>query len=282
MAMEHCHHSYSCHCYPAKVGKVTTLQCSTCYRHDQDPHWFATSTSGDELFSQYGTPGDSEPARWQSIVIGEPTAVEHTYTNYLKGFPSAILRTRGLSAKYAGKLPRYPTVFDTYRVKRFLVSGLKLDSMDDLNHRLDLLNATVGPKKQVNVVIVLTSEQNAEYLEALREAWVNGKKNDVVVVLGAPDFPEISWAGVLSLSRGKSFDTELSTAVTALEHFSPDTFFRTVEATVQQRYVRRPMSEFASLRQAIRPPNWAIGMLLLVGVCSSLGLQHVLAREDIA
>jgi hypothetical protein len=97
-----CCHSYQCNCYQSCSGSGTgrscSTVCSTCYEHARDQEWHAITTNNETAYSQNcGRPGTSAPDRWQAIVVGEPTSMEHDFTNYIKGNPDSILRRQGRS-----------------------------------------------------------------------------------------------------------------------------------------------------------------------------------------
>ncbi|HTK04055.1 MAG TPA: hypothetical protein VL500_00565, partial [Candidatus Eisenbacteria bacterium] len=193
-----CCHSYSCDCHEVCTGtgkdRSCHEECDTCYRHgprmtgwDGDRAWRAESSNGEQVYYDgCNPPGASEPARWTAIRIGEPTAVEHEYTNYIKGNPDSIMRRQGAAERFKGRLPSYPRVYDWYRADRFLAVGVRIPDLGALDARLSEINGDLGAAKQVDIIVVVTDVGDEAYLEALRETWLGGKKNDFVVVIGAP------------------------------------------------------------------------------------------------
>ncbi|HTK05340.1 MAG TPA: hypothetical protein VL500_07165 [Candidatus Eisenbacteria bacterium] len=281
---ERCCHTYSCDCHQVCSGsgkdRHCHQECDTCYHHggrktgwDGDLTWDASSSNGEHVYHDgCNSPGSSPPARWNAIVVGEPTAVEHSYTNYIKGNPDTILRRSGARERFASRIPAYPEVYDYYRADRFLAVGVGVPELRRMNARLSEINATLGAPKQVNVTVIVVNEGDQAYLEGLREAWLGGKKNDLVVVIGAPDFPRIAWAGVMSWTRNEEVKLAIRDRIAGMETFDGDAVLGIVAEEVRAKFVRRPMADFEYLRSTIEPPSWACWLLFILGCLASLGL----------
>jgi hypothetical protein len=130
--------------------------------------------------------------------MGEPTAIEHTYINYIKGLPGKFFRRPWLVERYRSRLPSYPRVRG-YSASRFLTSlGESLPDSEVLEQGLAELNADLGKARQVNIIVVVVGDESPEYADALAEAWLGGKKNDLIVVVGVPENLRVGWAKVVS------------------------------------------------------------------------------------
>lgn len=280
-----CCHSYSCDCRTVCTGsgknRSCSTRCDTCYRHgprksgwNGDVAWNAYSTNDERVYYDgCNAPSASEPARWTAIRIGEPTAVEHAYDNYIKGNPDSILRRQGAAERFRGRLPSYPKVYDHYRIDRFLAIGVTIPDRAALDQRLSEINGRLGAKKGVNIVVVVVREADQAYLEALRETWLGGKINDFVVVIGAPDPPAIAWAGVISWTRNEDLKVQVRDEIVALGTFDGTRVLDIVERGVETKFVHRPISDFDYLKSTVEPSSgvtWTIGIL---GVLIALGLQ---------
>lgn len=281
-----CCHSYPCNCHPVSCGKgCTTTVCSTCYLHSHDEWWNATTTNQEVVFSDgCNSPGSSPPARWNQIVIGEPTAVEHSFDNYVKANPGSILRRSGAAQKFVGKLPVYPQVFDYYRVKSFLFVGVKADAamQKDLNARLNEINANLGARKQVNIVVVVAANADPMYAEGVSENWVGGKKNDVVVVIGAAAFPKMDFVQVLSWTKSEEMKLAIRDRIM---NFSGSVFdghkvLGIVSDEVNRKFARREWRDFEYLVDSIEPPTWALVLVFILGLGASIALTIYFWRED--
>ncbi len=284
-----CCHSYPCNphsCNCDSKGNCSTCW-DTCYEHSHDIEWEAVSSNGELVFHDgCNAPGSYPPARWNAIAVGEPTAVEHSYTNYIKGNPDSILRRQGAEQKFAGLIPAYPRVYDWYRAERFLTVGVAVPEARRLNARLAEINARLGSPKQVNVTVVVVRKDDPMYLEGLREAWLGGKKNDLVAVVGLKETPEaadraeIAWAGVVSWTRNEEIKISIRDRILGLKAFDGDRVLDIVAEEVASKFVRRPMADFEYLKSTIEPPRWAIWLIFVLGALLAVGLQIYFWMED--
>lgn len=278
---EHCCHSYPCNCRSVSCGNnCSTTVCDTCYLHPYDVYWKAVTSNSETAYSNgCNSPGTFEPGRFSVIKIGEPTAIEHNYTNYIKGNPDSILRRQGLAKKYAGKLPTYPVVHDWYRSNRVIPVGVNIDGLSEYNDYLSELNAELGDRKQVNLIFVVVADPDEMYLEALREHWLGSKKNDVVVVVGAPNFPEIEWAGVLSWTKREDFKVDVRNLILDHKKFDQGLLFD-VGVQVRDKFERRPMKDFEYLKSTIEPSTGVSWFLFILGFLLAIGAEVYFWLED--
>lgn len=281
---ESCCHSYSCNCYQSCSGtgknRRCTQICQTCYEHSHDIAWNAASSNGETVYHNgCNRPGSGAPARWQAIVVGEPTAVEHSYTNYIKGNPDPVIKRTGAAERFAAQIPAYPQVYDHYRADRFLAVNFDLPDRQRLNARLSEINARLGAPKKVNVTVIVARQPDREYLTGLREAWLGGKKNDLIAVVGlandaeALDRPNIAWAGVVSWTRNEDIREAVSARILELGGFDGDKVLDIVAEEVANKFVHRPMADFEYLKDTLEPPLWARWFLGILGVLLAVGLQ---------
>jgi len=276
-----CCHSYSCNCIPScstdsKGNSSCTEICSTCYEHSYDLYWSASTTNNETVFSdRCNSPHTDAPAVWNRIKLGEPTAVEHTYINYIKGVPGKFFSRPWLIDRYKGKLPSYPRVYNLYNANRFMLSAVG-ESMPDvakLNRELSQINGNLGRMKQVNIIVVVTAESSSEYAEALSEAWLGGKKNDLIVVVGISSFPKLEWTKVISWTDAKDVKESIEHRIMELGEFDGHKLLSVVEQEIIARFRHKSMSDFRYLLKETEPPKWAFAILIVLGLVVSGGLQ---------
>lgn len=82
-----CRHSYSCnctdHCSSDSRGNQSCITvCQTCYDHSYDYDWnLYTNVPATISIGTVDRQGLIMPPRWGTAYVGEPVAVENTYTN---------------------------------------------------------------------------------------------------------------------------------------------------------------------------------------------------------
>lgn len=282
---EHCCHSYPCNPHPCMCdskGNCSTCW-DTCYQHSHDVFWSAKSTNSETIYyNGCNAPGTRTPTRWEIIKKGEPTSFEHSYTNYIKANPESIMRRTGASKKFPGLLPGYPRVFDHYRANEFVFAGLRISKQTQtpLSLRLREINASLGARKQLNLIIVVAKTDDLQYIEALKEHWLGGKKNDLVVVVGAKSFPEMDFVGTVTWSRSEEMKLAIRDRIMELKTFDGDKVLDIVEDEAKKKFQRQPMSEYEYLMENVEPPLWVFIMLLVLGLGGSVGMSIYFIRND--
>ena len=282
-----CSHSYQCNCHESCSGsgkdKSCHESCDTCYEHSYDVDWNVFTSNRETIkIEREDRQGTTQPARWTAVRIGEPTSVEHAYKNYIKGSPDTLFRHQGLVDKYKGKIPQYPRVHDYYHVNRLIsVNGAWADNPGAWIEGLDKINAEVGSPKQANVMVVLVRGLSAEFYYALEEAWIGGKKNDIVVVVGVDDQSVPQWATIMAWSKNEMFKVKLRDDIMdAKGPLVRDAFLATVKADVTQLYQRKPMADFQYLEASITPTSGQLAFGIIVSLLVSIGLSWYFATHD--
>lgn len=280
-----CQESYPCHCHEVCSGsgqnRSCSTQCDTCWRYWTITNWSAVTTNGETAYDEGTCHNDKprEPARYTAIVIGEPTAIEHSYTNYIKGNPDTIIRRVNVNKNF--NIPAYPEVFDYYRVSRFINVDINTSTFAAYDNDLDELNAELGSLKQVNIIVIVTAEQDQMYVEKLREKWLGGKKNDFVVVVGAPHFPAIQWAQVMSWSDSEDAKVFTKNRIMELGRFDERKIVEIIKQEVGGKYTRKEMSDFDYLKARIEPSGLAKWIIWVVGVLGSVALSVWFKQEEV-
>lgn len=261
-----CEHSYQCSCIQScSTSNGTTscsTSCSTCYEHLNDYDWEVVSNVGHFDIARIDRRGEKMPARWAAVRIGEPVALPHTFVNYIKGSRQNVLNRGAESITYP--MPTYPTPYDYYRADRFVTVGVF--RKDAAQWNLEISNALkkLGPSRQVNLVIVLTKYPE-EYADQLNAAWLGGKKNDVIVVIG-DNTGVASWVKVLSWTKREDFKIQLRDRLIG-SSLEPAATVNTIAESINSNFVRASSAEFEYLRYDIKPSDiylWVSFILFFV------------------
>lgn len=268
--------SYSCNCRQTCSGsgknKSCSQTCDTCYRTHYTVEWDAHSTIGDFRIdkedstsrSVYLTP---DPAFYSNIETGEACSKTNTYTNYIKAVPHSLYRPASgdLKKTFAGMLPDYPlSMYHMWRLDRVIPVKLAVPDVAEWNKKLANMLKDLGNRKQVNAVIVLANTDDETYAYALQDHWINGKKNDVILIIGAPEYPsKARWVKVLALTDRTEFAIRLESDVSELENLTSDAVISILSSNIEKYYVRKPMKNFDYLDVEIDPPMWVNVSLVL-------------------
>jgi hypothetical protein len=279
-----CQHSYACRCRPVSCGKnCTTTHCDTCYEHFYDVSWYVyTSINHTFEIDRIDRQGLGEPGRWTSTQIGEPIAITHGYTNWIKAVPESLFTPESDSAMelYEKDVPDYPLdIYDYWRLDRVLSIGVNAD-LREWNKKLSETLKTLGPQKQINAVILLTKIKDANYTHAVKTKWLTAKKNDAVIVIGT-DGKTISWVRVFSWSKNQLFNIKLRDDILALDKLDVDKVISAFADNTKKHWVRRSMKEFEYLSSQIQPPTWAIVLATIFSIGVSGFLSFAFIEYDL-
>jgi hypothetical protein len=274
-----CEHSYQCNCRSDSDGGTS---CDTCYEHLNDWDWNVYTNAGTKPDNQFTIArvdrrGSRTPPRWTQVQIGEPVALRREFDNYILGAPDSLFHRIAAERQ----LPSYPTAFDYMRTNRVISDGVVVPDLPLWNTRLTEILSVLGPQKQSNVVIVFTNSPSDSYAEDLRNRWLGGKKNDTIVVIGSPSYPEIQWVGVFSWSRSDMLNVSLRNDILEMGTVDREALLGVIQSNVAEHFVRRSMSEYEYLRSEITPtPGFLIiGWLLAILAPLMIGF-YFHARND--
>jgi hypothetical protein len=282
--------SYDCHCRTVTSGsgknKTTSTKCDTCYEDHYTVKWNCNSTVGDFNIASKDWTSRSvyllpDPRRYTEIKPGDPAAKEHRYTNYVQAVPDSLFTPAAaeLKAKFAPLVPKYPdSVYDFYKINRFFSPGWAVKDADQWNEDISLGLRERGPKKQVNVIVVVAKTADPSYEYAVRDAWDGANKNDVVLIIGSAEYPKIDFVRVLSWTKNETFKVELRDSV--MEKGTVDrTIVPMVMTQIDKNFERRHMKEFEYLDGEIDPPTWLIVLLLVMVLAGAVGI-HIFIEQQ--
>ena len=282
-----CSHSYSCNCHQVCTGsgkdETCSQTCDTCYEHSNDYDWDLQTNIGSTItIDRVDRQGVDMPSRWAHAYIGEPVAVSHLFKNYIKANPKTVL-TR-FSSQNPEKLPvpDYPvSVYDYYRVDRFLAVNYQEPYAHEWNWLLNRLNGTYGSVKQINIIVVAVKTASPEYQYLLEQKWLGGKKNDLVIMLGVPEYPRIAWVRIMSWSKSEGLKVELRDQIQGIGTMGRrDDIVNAVEAQVRTNWQRRHMREFEYLMAGAEPGPGVTILLMFLSALSTIGLSMWFAARS--
>lgn len=285
-----CSHSYSCNCVESCSGSGQNRSCSTtcqtCYDHPYDVDWNLKTSVGELEINRVDRQGTVEPPRYTKAAAGDPVAKTEAYLNYIKAAPSSLfnsLSDKTALSLYGDKVPEYPReVYDYHYLDRVLSVGVPVPELPAWNLELANRLRTLGVAKEVNTVVLFTKEANPQFATAVHAKWLGGKKNDVIVVVGTPKFPEIAWVRVLSWTDREVFKVQLRDALFDLKTVDRNTLLGTVTTHIEKGFKRRPMADFAYLDEEVEPPGWLLAVLFVVSAAVSIFTSIKLSQNSVS
>lgn len=283
-----CSHSYQCNpkkvCSTVNGEKSCRTEWETCYEHSNDWDWDLKTTLGTVTIDRIDRRGSNEPPRWTQVRVNEPVSMTGSYVNHIRKVPESLFNEQSstsLLEEYQDKIPQYPIrIYDYYRIDRTtLVGDIPLD-VRSWNDRLSKLLATAGPEKQLNIVPVFSTEPDSRHADAISAAWLGGKKNDVITIVGVPEWPKVSWVKVVSWTDEELFKVNLRNDLLDMKEVDIDEYFSAVERNIPD-FVRKPMKDFQYLVDELPIPSWVVVVTLLLTLLLNIGLTFVFHKNDL-
>jgi hypothetical protein len=288
--------TYQCNCYQTCSGsgntRTCTRHCQTCYENHYTVEWYMNTTIGKIRLayldrtsrSVYNSPN---PANYVNAQVGAICSREVGYTNYVKAVPESLFNKYSESEleEFAPLIPAYPRVHSIYKVNRVLTPGVSGVNIAAWNDYLGEWQKTLGPSHEVNIIMIMVNSANQMYRHALEQAWLGGKKNDVIVLVGTSNYPAIDWVDTITL--GSNSGNELMTVQmrdnimkigTLQDHVA---VVDAVGSTVRDKFDRKPMADYEYLKSEIEPPTWVIIMAFFLSIALSIGATIFFHKKDV-
>ena len=282
-----CEHSYSCNCRQVQSCSTdskgsrscsSSTVCDTCYEHSFDIDWIVDSNIGHSRISRVDRQGTSTPPRWAATQIGEPYADTHIHTNYVKAVPESVfhLSDKLIAEKFKNMIPAYPKeIYDYYRINRALTVGVNVPDLQQWSNDLSTILKQLGPQKQANIITLFVNTDDPSYEYALRQAWLGAKKNDIVVIFGTTQYPNIDWVRVMSWTDKEIFRVQLRDSLEEMKTIERVPMINLIKELTLKEFKRKSMKDFAYLENEIDPPTWVIilAIVIMLGVAGFLYRQ---------
>lgn len=280
-----CEHSYDCNCKTVRScsgsGKNRSCSssrvCDTCYDHSYDVDWEVHTSINSFNISRVNRQGTTEPQRFTKVAVGDPVSTTHHYTNWVKAAPDSLfshIKTTVHSPNLLAMIPSYPaSVYDYHYVDRVISYGVPVVDIKQWNLDLAKVNAVLGASKQVNIIVLMVKTTDPTYEYALRDAWLGGKKNDVIVIFGVTEYPTISWVRVMSWTDKQILKVELRDDLIEIGTLQDrGVVLKSISDNVKKSFKRKEMRDFEYLQDEIVPPDWLIAVLVLLIIGGNIGV----------
>ncbi len=274
--------TYECNCSTNSKG---VRSCSTCTENHYTVTWNCKTNLGTIRIDHkdwtsravYLVP---DPNRYTIIQNGDPVAVEHGFTNYIKAVPDSLFHANK-TKKFDALIPKYPDeVFDYYKINRVFAMGVPVPDLAAWNQDVSLMLRKLGPQKQANVVVIFANTNDQSYLHALEGSWIGGKKNDIIVIVGTTAYPKIDWVAVSSWTDSQIFKVQLRDEIMGLGNVDRAQMIAAIDKHTMATYKRKSMKDFEYLKSQIEPPVWVLILAVILGIVSACGLSFYFQRND--
>lgn len=268
--------SYDCNCVDGK--------CDTCWKTIYTVDWLAIANIGTIEIDSAESESRlvytrSDPSRYKDVIIGEPASLKGSFRNYVAASSNSMLNNREVDPIYASMMPSYPgNIYDFYRINRVLTIGSVTVNTAEWNKKLADNMKKWGPKNKGNVILIFTDISDRGFAESLKNHWLQGKQNDIVILFGL-DKDKILWNTVFSWTENEIFKLELSDKLSEIDSIAnSDVIFGKIDEGMSSFKYRDMGTDFEYLDSTIHPnDSWLIIALIAGALFSTFGV--VLLRK---
>jgi len=225
------------------------------YDYPWERKYYVFSTLETYKIDRVDRQGKDTPPRYASVNNGDPVAVTSSYRNYLKVAGANILNPESMAApvEILNAVPQYPqNVYDYYRMDRLVLIGASVDA-NAWNKRIELLNSRVGPQKQGNLIVVVTTVQDRDIRAAIYRKWGGGKKNDIILILSVAE-GTVKWVDGITFLNNKGNEFMVSDFNSLSNKPLSVAMLDDVEKIILARFDRTAMKSVEYLKDSYSPP----------------------------
>ena len=279
-----CEHSYQCHCHNECSGsgknRSCTEECDTCYEHNEDYDWDVQTTVGTFTIDRIDRQGLDEPTRWSQVYHDDPVSRAISYVNYIKAAPDSLYHHTEIDPQIS-KISYPNNIYDYYKINRVVDVdlGVSPEIIKSMNEKISLSLRDLASAKQVNIVIVLTKNPSSMFAEKLKNSWLGGKKNDLILVVAGNSNGDILWDDVFSWSNNDMANVSIRDAVRNYGKIDDKLVDIAVDG-INKYWQRKRMHTYEYLTSEIEPTTFAYIMIFLVGLVLSGGLMVFFVKSE--
>ena len=189
----------------------------------------------------------------------EPITVKKSWENRVKAAPSVFSFIKVETNIPVFNWPENPNPFASERVlgsAHRYISTLEWDK----------LNAYLGGRKKINLIIVGFDSSDSMLGQYQRAKWIGGKKNDLVITVGGNNLNKPDWCFVFGWTDSELVKQDISSYV--MQNGVSTNMFGYLTKEVIQNYKIKEWKQFDYLRvePAVSYYYWFIGFLLVTQV----------------
>jgi hypothetical protein len=193
---------------------------------------------------------------WTKTQWIEPVTKIMSWKNKIKAAPSVFSFVK--VATNIAVLP-WPENPDPFRSER--VMGTAKNVIDI--QKWDQLNADLGPKKKINLIIVGFPSEDSMMGHYQQAKWIGGKKNDLVITFGGnPEKP--MWAFTFGWTESELVKQDIDAYI--MEHGVNTNLYSFINNEVLLNYKIKDWKKFDYIKVTPSPKYyyWYIGVLIIV------------------
>jgi hypothetical protein len=162
----------------------------------------------------------------------------------------------------------YPEIYEGYKQKNIL--GFGDETQVQAEKKMQLLNAELGPKKQVKAFILIFRNKSKQSGIMQEAYWEGGNKNEFVLTLGVDNQNNIQWVHSFTWAEHSIVKVEINDYVMQQGQLNLSNISDFMYDELNNNFVRKQFSEFNYL--TVEPSGSSIVWSMIVLIIITIGL----------
>lgn len=250
------------------------------YQFSQLCSKFGNKTKVDMNRDYHSIDGDKWETRWRGEdETIEPTTSIHLYENRVQ-FANSVFNFKDVNKDQIKNfsLFEYPKIYDNYKCDSIFGDGG--DSQFKANDLLNKVNAKLGAKKKVRILMLIFKNKSIEAGFLQESYWKRGNKNEIVITIGVDNNYEVLWSYPFSWTEAQTLVIETRDfiieqkkldLVAIVEWLSP-------QVNSQPQFIRRDFRTFDYLKVDI--PIWGIVLIFVITALVNIGISVWIIKNE--
>jgi len=165
-------------------------------------------------------------------------------------------------------LYEYPEIYDNYKQNHILGSGDATQKYAE--NRMRILNAELGPKKQLKAFILIFKNKTAQSGIMQEAYWKGGNKNEFVLAVGVDDDNKIQWNHPFSWAEKSIVKVETREYINNQEYLNLSNISKFLYKELDEKFVRKQFSEFSYI--TVQPSSKSIIIVMIIIIIFNIGM----------
>jgi len=298
-----CTHSYDCNCTKDSKGNET---CQTCYRHSYDvdyhpEYWEVTTASGNSarvsqseyirLTKKWSNESFVDKHRDFHSIDGDwyvstcpaiDSKIEcfvspHYYENRVQAshsvfnYPEISDKDKAFYGLY-----EYPEITEGYKQRSIL--GYGDTTQNTAERKMQILNAKLGPKKQVKVFVLIFRNKSDDVAYQQECYWKGGNKNEFIVCIGLDNANNVKWCRPFSFTEVQEIKVETRNFVQEMGQLNLSKISDFLYSEVDSKFKRKSFEDFSYL--TVEPKGWQVVLTFILTLLINVGLSVWIIRNN--
>lgn len=171
----------------------------------------------------------------------------------------------------------YPAISGGYKQQGIL--GYGDTTQKTAENKVQIINAKLGPKKQVKLFIIVfrnKGEESAYYQECL---WKGGNKNEFVLCIGVDNLMNVKWCKPFSFTEDQDIKIETRNFVKEMKKLNLSKTTDFLKDEIDQKFKRKEFADFNYL--TVEPKEWQIVLTFVLTLLINILLSFWIINNEI-